>query len=423
MNRRGADSTDMPRPRILPSDARMVARRLEDAADSLGLTGAARHVLTAVIELLPLRWKRVRDDRVQLAQVVELCPVTHHQRTVGRELARLAERGLITYTPARGRGRTATIAIHDRLLDGVDELQRDASGAVVVPFSRRRPYISKDKNPPTPRTARQQPHRSRPSEVEVNPDDVRHVLASMPPVFAKLPKRLRWLLGRAIRDKLARGWRVSDLLDTLSSDLPDEVHHPYRLAKWRFSKNLNHAGPRLAPLQRAYDAKVAAEKARQDHEHHQRLHQRVCAATTPAQRDAMVQACTHSPAYRGACERLHITPAVTSPDHMVVQVARIAQREHPTAPLTAAIATWLLDNPPPAVDELASQPAAPSAHVSPDADTLHWLASPGGECMSCGGNSGQPGRVRPELPLYEINPDLAVVCDHCWSTNCLDEAS
>lgn len=414
MNRRGADSTDIPRPRILPSDARMVARRLEDAADALGLTGAARHVLTAVIELLPLRWKRVRDDRVQLAQVVELCPVTHHQRTVGRELARLAERGLITYTPARGRGRTATIAIHDRLLDGVDELQRDASGAVVVPFSRRRPYISKDKNPPTPRTARQQPHRTRPSEVKVNPDDVRHVLASMPAVFAELPRRLRWLLGRAIRDKLARGWRADDVLAVLTVELPADVSHPYRLAKWRFSQNLIGSGPRLAPQQRAYDAGVNEQQRRQDHERHQSAYQRVCAATTPTQRDSML---------RTLIERLDLDPTSLDRERAVSQAARIAQREHPTAPLTAAIATWLDDNAPPAVEEPASQPAAPSAHVSPDADTLHWLASPGGECMSCGGNSGQPGRVRPELPLYEVNPDLAVVCDHCWSTNCLDEAS
>ncbi|MFV8169672.1 hypothetical protein [Mycobacterium sp. DBP42] len=408
------------RPRILPSDARMVARRLEDAADALGLAGASRHVLAAVIELLPLRWKRVRDDRVQLAQLAELCPVPHHQRTVGRELAKLAERELITYTPAQGRGRTATITIHKRLLDGVDELARDESGGCIVPFSRRRPYISQGKYPPTPQTASHKPHRTRPSEVTVNPNDVRRVLAEMPTVFAELPKRLQWLLGRAIRDKLARGWRAEDLLAVLAAELPADVSHPYRLAKWRFSKNLIGSGPRLAPLQKAYDDAVRAQQRQQDHERDQREYERVCAATTPAQRQEMIRARTSSPEYLAACERLRIDPANMSPDHTVVQAARIAQRENPTAPLSAAIATWLRQN-------LAFDPAIRAAgranmNPDPDAASLHWLAT-GGECMSCSGRSGQAGRARPELPLYELNPDLAVVCDDCWSTTCLDQAS
>ena len=29
-------------------------------------------------------------------------------------------------------------------------------------------------------------------------------------------------------------------------------------------------------------------------------------------------------------------------------------------------------------------------------------------------------RVRPELPLYEVDPDLATVCDECWSANCAE---
>ncbi|MCX8559232.1 hypothetical protein OS121_29740 [Mycolicibacterium mucogenicum] len=366
----------------------------------MGLTGAARHVLAAVVELLPRRWKRVRDDRVQLAQLVELCEVPHHQRTVGRELARLAAAEIIVYTPAQGRGRTATIAIHERLLGGVEELERDDDGAVVVPFSRRPPYINQELPPYPPKTPskRSEAARTRPTEVKVQPNDVKRVLTEMPAVFRELPRPLRWLLGRAIRDKLARGWRPTDVLALLSAPLPATVARPYLLARWRLTQNMVGSGPLLAPLEREHDREVAAARRRQDDDRQRSAYRRVHGATSLAQQDAMLAALAH---------RLDLDPAGIDRERALVSAARIAQREHPDATLRAAIAAWLRDD----RRRDASPPEASSVVTEHGTAALAGLlvpASPAGTCVSC--DSAQ-GSIRPELPLP------TPICDSCWSAH------
>lgn len=374
-----------------------VAQRLDSAGSDAGVSGAVRDVLAAVIELLPRRWKRIRDDRVQLSQLVELCPTPHHPRTIGRGLAKLATLQLITYAPAQGRGRAATIAVHPRLLGGIDELNRDAAGRVVVPFSRRRPYINQDLYPPTPRhTQTPPPNRSRPVEVEVSPDAVRQVFAEMPTVFQALPKSLRWLLGRAIRDKLARGWPPTAILAVLAAPLPAVVGRPYRLALWRLAQNLIGAGPRLAPLQRAYDERAATQRRRQDDQTWQRAYERVHAATTADQRAAMLDT---------LIGRLSLNPAAIDPERAVVQASRIATREHPQEPLADAITIWLKEHP--------VRPAATPAAATGTREGLHWLSgTTTGACVSC----GRPGLARDELPLR------SVVCGSCWATTTEKEA-
>ena len=374
------------RPRVSHADAALVSRRLHSAGATAGVSGAVRETLGAVIALLP-GWKRICDDQVRLAHLVALCPSQHHKRTIGRALAALDRVEIIRYTPAQGRATNATITVHPRLLDGVTELARDGAGRVVVPFSGPRPYINQNLYPPTPQTQTRKLAPTRPIGVKVDSQELRAVLANMAEPFQTLPRPLRWQLGRAIRDKLARGWRASDLLTVLNAPTPPVVQRPLRLARWRLTQNLVGAGPRLVPLQRAWDQAASADQQRQQTAEHQRSYQRIAAITSAADRSAMVDAITRM--FGGSPD----------PQRAVITAARRAQREHPTASLKAAIAAWLHARPDGPQQRATDTPEARRRPAEPS-----WLAT-SGECVMC----GQPGFERRELPLQ------SVVCDSCWT--------
>ena len=169
-------------------------------------------------------------------------------KTVGRALASLAADELIVYRPAQGRGARAFIAIHDQFVGGVEVLERDQSGRVItdysghstpdsVTFSEPRPYIDQKNYPPTPRN-QTQPEASRPIAVKVSPEELRTVLRHLPEPLARLPKHLRWMLGREIRQRLERGWRPDQILDVLAAPMPADVERPWRLALWRLRHNI-----------------------------------------------------------------------------------------------------------------------------------------------------------------------------------------
>ncbi|BBX30644.1 hypothetical protein MALV_57690 (plasmid) [Mycolicibacterium alvei] len=108
-------------------------------AAGMGLRGARKAVLAAVLELLPGRHSRITDDAVRLYQLADLIVEAGGRRycdkTIGRALASLAADELVDYIPARGRGNRALVAIHRRFVDDIEVLQRDETGRVIVPAS------------------------------------------------------------------------------------------------------------------------------------------------------------------------------------------------------------------------------------------------------------------------------------------------
>uniref|UniRef100_UPI003F4949C6 hypothetical protein n=1 Tax=Nocardia suismassiliense TaxID=2077092 RepID=UPI003F4949C6 len=340
-------------------------------------------VLRAVLKLL-CGWSRIHDDRVRIHQIIELCGPEHRYdpKTVGRTLAALRRGEFIDYTPALGRGRFATVAIHPRFLHGITELERDEDGRVVVTFSRRRPYISQRNHLPTPRSSRTSVG-GRPREVKVDANEVRRVLASAPAIYRGMPRHLRWCLGREIRTHLARGFTARQLLDILAAPMPEQVERPLRLAKWRFSHNLIGAGPRLAPLQRAWDEQQrTAEHARYAADQRRRA-VFVFAGTTAPIRHRML-----------AALRAKFSAPIVDETTALVHAARMATRDNPGLPLTEAIHRWLDTQLPAAPATAETRPA-----VAPEPDT--------GVCVACGADGGS---VREELPLRSL------VCDCCWTS-------
>ncbi len=377
------------RRRISFHDADRVTLRLGAAGQAAGLRGVASEVLAAVVELLPARWTRIRDDRIRLHHIVALCPSNPHQRSVGRALATLQRLEIINYLPARGRGATATIEVHRRLLDGIHELDRDDSGRVVVPFSRPSTTSFSRKNPPTPHErADAEPGggSGRPVEVDIDAAEIYQVMAGMPALFQQLPRHLRWMLGKALRARLARGWRPDQILAVLGAEIPaGGVDRPFRLAMWRLAMNLPGSGPRLAVLQQSWDRRHAAQQRREQIEQAEDAYRRVEAFTTAGQQAAMVSAVA---ALFGG------DPA---PAAAVVTAARRARRQYPHLPEADAVAAWLRSG-----DTRSG--VGRSETVAPEAVWPDWLtACPDGGCVSC----GQPGSVRNELPLH------SVVCDTC----------
>ncbi len=137
-SRRRRAATVGPRPRVEFSDAAAVRERVESSAAELRLRGARRHALTAVLKLL-CGYSRLTDDRIGLSQIVDLIAAAGRRRydvkTVGRALASLAADELILYRPAQGRGKHALVAIHTRFTEGIEVLQRDRSGRVIVDYT------------------------------------------------------------------------------------------------------------------------------------------------------------------------------------------------------------------------------------------------------------------------------------------------
>jgi len=391
------------------SDAAKVRERVETNAAQLRLRGARRHVLAAVLKLL-CGWSKITDDRVGLPQIVELIAAAGRRRydlkTIGRALAGLAADELIVYRPAQGRGTRSFIGIHDRFVWDVRVLERDRSGRVItdyschsdtesVTFSEPLPYKDQTHYPPTPRPETQ-PHSSRPVAVNASTEDLREVLGHLPEPLALLPKHLRWMLGREIRQRLESGWRPDQILDVLAAPMPAHVERSWRLALWRLRHNIVGSGPRLRPLQQAWDAQTSAASRAAAEDTTARWFGEVAAVTTAEQRAELVRA-----------DEVKFGRRANDPVAALAAAGRRVARLFPEMPLTAALARWaediLADHEP----ETVVVEQVPNA-TSLSTDLLMDLAISGGcSCVVCGSDRGI---YRPELPLKT----MATVCDQCW---------
>ena len=393
------------RARVRFSDATTVRERVEAHASQMRLRGARQRALAAVLKLL-CGWSKITDDRVGLPQIVELIAAAGGRRydlkTIGRALAGLAADEVIVYRPAQGRGARAFIAIHDRFVGDIEVLGRDRSGRVIVDysghsdgdsvtFSEPRPYIDQKIYPPTPRSETPR-EASRPTAVDVSSKDLREVLRDLPEPLARLPKHLRWMLGREIRQRLEAGRHPDQILDVLAAPMPADVERPWRLALWRLRRNVVGAGPRLRPLQQAWDAQASAASRAAVEDTTARWYGDVAAVTSPDERATLLRAHEAKFGQRAA-----------DPITALAGAGRRVARMFPGMPLAAALARWaeeILDRQPKTV-EVAPVPAATSLST----DLLIDLAIGGCDCVVCG---SRPGTVRAELPLKSM------VCDQCW---------
>lgn len=398
------------RARVRFREAEAVRERVQAVAGPLRLRGARRHTLGAVLKLL-CGWSRITDDRVGLPQIVELIAAAGGRRydlkTIGRALASLAADELIVYRPAQGRGARSFIAIHDRFVGGVEVLERDRSGRVIadysgrsgsdsVTFSAASPYINQKNYPPTPRTDSPVAD-PRPVGVKVSSEELREVLRGLPEPLTRLPRHLRWMLGREIRGRLERGWRPEQILDVLAAPMPADIRRPWRLALWRLRHNVVGVGPRLRPAQQAWDARQRAAERAAAHDVNAGWFAEVSAVTTNAQRAELLHA-----------HQVKFGRAPADPVAALAGAGRRVARLFPDLPLAAALTRWTAE-----VIEGQHAGQAPTRPVtepsSLSAELLTDLAiSDGCSCVACGSDRGI---FRPELPLAA----MATVCDLCWT--------
>lgn len=398
------------RERVRFDDASTVRERVQSRATQMRLRGARRLVMAAVLTMLCEKWSKITDDKMRLAQLVNEITTAGGRRydlkTVGRALASLAADEFIVYRPAQGRGARAFIAIHDQFVGDVEVLERDRSGRVItdysghsgpdsVTFSEASPYIDQKNYPPTPRN--DSPSKaSRPTGVDVSSEELRTVLRHLPEPLAGLPKHLRWMLGREIRQRLERGWRPDQILNVLAAPMPADVQRPWRFALWRLRHNVVGSGPRLKPLQQAWDAQTAATARAEAQDFTQRWYADVTAVTSPELRAELLRA-----------DDVYFGRRSPDPVAALATAGRRVANTFPDLPLATALARWaegvLADHRP---EPCAVEPVP--AVTSLSTDLLMDLAISGGcDCVVCG--SGR-GVYRPELPLKA----LANVCDQCW---------
>ncbi|WP_260973449.1 hypothetical protein [Mycolicibacterium llatzerense] len=382
------------RERVKFADADLVADRVRRDPAAQHLRGARRWVLAAVLTLLCDRWSKVTDRRMRLSQVSEEISESrgrgYHLKTLGRALAGLAADQLVTYEAAQGRGGFAVVAIHPRFLRDIDPLQRDESGQVIVEsvtFSEPSPYIGQKKNLPTLQNSRTgtSAHPARPTGVDVCPEELRQVLGALGPSLSALPRHLRWSLGGAIRTRLARGFTPEQILTVLHAPEPAGLQRPWKLAMWRLAHNCVGSGPRLRPLQAAWDRRErAAERARVLADTDQRCAE-VYALTTVGDREKLLRA------------HVVMFDAVVDPAAALANAARRARMLFPGSGLKVALMCWA-----DAVLATVSSPevSAPAA----GADLVAELVAEEG-CVQCGEHHGV---IREQMPLP------VPVCDTCW---------
>lgn len=387
-----------PRPRVAFSDSTRVRHRLEAQGRELGLRGARQHVLAAALDIL-CGWSRIADDQLRLSQLVELTVKAggprHDLKTVGRALASLTADELLVYVPAQGRGRHAYLAIHPRFTSDIVVLTRDTQQRVIVAepvtFSRPRPYINQITYPPTPRSETR-PVDNRPVGVEVSAFDLREVLRELPEPLARLPKHLKWMLGREIRLRLHAGWRPEQILDVLSAPTPDDLQRPWRLALWRLRHNIIGAGPRLRPLQQAWDSHERLETATAARRDTARWYDDVVAAADAELRSDLLRADESKFGRRSA-----------DPVAALACAGRRAAQLFPDMPLMSALKRWvretLSSRPKPVVHE-------PDVAGRPDHTTsADALIAGFGGCVVCG---SREATAREQLPLK------SELCEQCW---------
>ena len=380
--------------------------RVESHAADLALRGAPRHVLVAVLKLL-CGYSRITDNYVGLHQIIELIVEAgarrYDRKTIGRALARLAGAELITYQPAQGRGARAVVAIHSRFVGDISVLERDASGRVIVDHSGRQkaesvtfseplPYRDQTHYPPTPRPETE-PEDRRPGEVDVCTAELRSLMRALPAPLARLPRHLRWMLGAEIRRRLQAGWRPDQIQAVLAAQMPAEVERPWRLALWRLRHNMPGTGPRLRPLQQAWDARQADQQRSRLAETTARWHRDVTAVTTADQRAELLRA-----------DEVKFGRRSKDPLAALAAAGRRAARLFPEMPLAAALARWVDDTLGQAMDRSGAE--EPLSAAAMPTDLLMDLAIGGGcGCVMCGSDRAT---ARPELPLKSM------VCERCW---------
>lgn len=393
------------RERVLFADAHRVIDRVQNDPAAQGLRGAPRLVLAAVLGMLCQRWSRVTDDRMRLTQlaqeIVSAGGRNYHLKTVGRALAGLADLNLVVYHPAQGRGGFADIAIHPRFLHDIQPLRRDSQGHVItksVTFSDPYPFISQKTNLPTLRSSRgftANPS-GRPNEVPVRPDEVRYVLRDMPTMLQSLPAHLRWKLGGAIRSRLARGFTPEQILAVLGAQPPEGLQRPWKLAMWRLTQNLIGSGPRLRPLQAAWDRNEMLQSRLAAQTRDARWYDQVRAVTTETERSTVLRA--HA-AFFGCS-------AVPAPATALAGAGRRASRLFPGVDLKVALARWAAD----VLARTAAPAAAAAAELpAPAPESGGFVAElvVAGCCVTCGSRAGA---LRSSMPLP------VPVCDTCWES-------
>ncbi|WP_255802068.1 hypothetical protein [Mycobacteroides abscessus] len=204
----------------------------------------------------------------------------------------------------------------------------------------------------------------------------------MPEHYRQLPSNLRWKLGALVRQRLARGFLAEQILAVLRAPAPEGLLRPFSLARHRLMLNMPGVGPRLKPLQTAWDAAARAqERARVSNELDAKYAQ--LRVELPAELRARLAAAVQAP--------MSFEDTQTAHKRAVVSAARIARREHPNVSLSDAVKRWL---------SAREAPTKPSLTVS---DLL--AMTPSGRCVACG---SVEAAVRDELPLP------TPVCAGCW---------
>jgi hypothetical protein len=214
---------------------------------------------------------------------------------------------------------------------------------------------------------------------------------------------VRWHLGAAIKAQLARGWREDQVIEVLAAPLPDVVCKPLMLARWRFAQNMPGVGPRLRPLQRAWErAHDAVERASWGHQQN-RDYAAIVADVGTQTAAQMAETARRITAAAGAGQAYPVAAEQhrTMQQAATVTAARMARRDHPDQPLTTAVAAWLAAHQP-APAPVEATPAAADRGLS-IADLI--ATTPAGRCVRC---RSVGALTREDLPIP------APVCEDCW---------
>ena len=198
------------------------------------------------------------------------------------------------------------------------------------------------------------------------------MLAALPDPLTRLPKHLRWMLGAEIRSRLAAGWLPEQILDKLCRPMPANLQRPWRLALWRLRHNVPGAGPRLKPLQRAWEQRARQEAHEAQNRTIAHWYTQVAAVTSAGDRADLLRA--HEVKFGRPVD----------PIAALAAAGRRVDRLFPHMPLAAALARWAAD----IVASQESESTVLDAIASPGAlstDLLMDLAISGGcDCVVCG---------------------------------------
>jgi len=215
---------------------------------------------------------------------------------------------------------------------------------------------------------------------------------------------VRWHLGAAIKGQLARGWQENQVIEVLAAPLPDVVCKPLMLARWRFAQNMPGIGPRLWPLQRAWDrAHDAVEHA--DWVHRQNRDYAAVigdVGTEMAARMAETARRITATAPGGQAHPATAEQHRTVEQAATITAARMARRDYPGQPLATAVSAWLAAHRP-APGCVEATPTAAAARGLSIADLI--ATTPAGRCVRC---RSVGAITRQDLPIP------APVCEDCW---------